>query len=62
MIELFFVVIVCGILYFAPYIIAASRDSQYLSSIFVVNLFLGWTLVGWVACLAWALFPEKEDK
>ena len=28
--------------------------SLFLAAIFFLNLFLGWTLIGWVVALAWA--------
>ena len=43
------------IVYFLPTWIANSRSHKNNASIFVVNLFLGWTLLGWVIALAWAL-------
>lgn len=42
-------------LYFTPTIVATRREHMSIGSIFVVNLFFGWTLVGWVLSLAWAL-------
>lgn len=45
-------------LYFLPSIVALMRGR--FASVFVVNLFLGWTLVGWVAALAWALAPNNS--
>lgn len=38
-------------LYFLPSIIAFSRHQQE-GMVFVINFFLGWTLVGWVVALA----------
>jgi Superinfection immunity protein len=42
-------------LYFLPTIVAASRKVVNLGSIVVINVFLGWTLVGWVVALAMAV-------
>lgn len=42
-------------LYFTPTIVASRREHMSIGSIFVVNLFFGWTLLGWVLSLAWAL-------
>lgn len=42
------------LLYFVPTIIAGFRGHRNGVSIFVINLFLGWTFVGWVIALAWA--------
>ena len=41
--------------YFWPAVIARRRNHPNFGPIFVVNLLLGWTLVGWVIALAWAL-------
>jgi len=44
------------LLYFLPSLIGSKRRNA--NSIFIVNLFLGWTLVGWVVALAWAVAAE----
>ncbi len=46
--------------YFLPTLIAHSRRSQSTSGIFVVNLLLGWTFIGWVAALVWAATSERR--
>ena len=43
------------LLYFLPSVIAAARSKRDLVSIFVLNLLLGWTAIGWVVALVWAL-------
>ncbi|MFD7431959.1 superinfection immunity protein [Streptomyces sp. NPDC059818] len=40
--------------YFVPTIVAFTRGVPNKGSVLVVNLFLGWTLVGWVVSLAMA--------
>lgn len=47
------------ILYFLPFIVAANRNRQP-GAIFILNLLLGWTLVGWVVALVWACTSEQE--
>lgn len=47
--------------YFAPTAIALLRGHANTASIAVVNLFLGWSLVGWVVALAWS-FSATEDR
>jgi hypothetical protein len=47
-------------IYFLPAFIASERRHPNRYSIFIINLFFGWTFVGWVACLAWAL-SNKES-
>lgn len=41
-------------LYFLPTIIACSRKVRNQGSVFVLDLFAGWTLIGWVVALAMA--------
>lgn len=41
-------------IYFAPTIAAAMRKHKSQGGIAVINLFFGWTIVGWVLALAWA--------
>ena len=41
--------------YFLPVMVAWTKSRSNTSAIFALNLFLGWTLVGWVASLVWAL-------
>jgi hypothetical protein len=41
--------------YFLPSIIAAARSKRDLVSIFILNFLLGWTAIGWVVALVWAL-------
>ena len=42
-------------LYFLPTIIASQRHRVSVGAIAAVNIFFGWTVLGWVICLAWAL-------
>jgi hypothetical protein len=59
LLALFFPVFGFGfVLYFLPAIIAFARSKRDAVSILVLNIFLGWTLIGWVIALVWAL---KED-
>ena len=41
-------------LYFLPTIVAVSRKVPHIGSIVVINLFLGWTFIGWVVALVWS--------
>lgn len=41
--------------YFLPLLIAVLRGVPNTGSVFVINLFFGWTLIGWVVSLAMAL-------
>jgi Superinfection immunity protein len=46
-------VLLMGI-YFIPAMVAAKRGHKQAAPILVLNLFLGWTLIGWVISLVWA--------
>lgn len=53
------------VLYFIPTIVAAVRTTKHGAGIMVINFFLGWTFIGWVIALAWAVCdskPEKKEK
>ncbi len=41
-------------IYFLPWHIAKSRKHPQEQAIFILNLFLGWTFLGWVMALIWA--------
>lgn len=42
-------------LYLLPYLIACKRRHPNHRPILVINLGLGWSVVGWILCLAWAV-------
>jgi hypothetical protein len=50
----FFLLIVGVGLYFVPTIVAVVRKVTNQGSITVINIFFGWTLIGWVMALAMA--------
>ena len=61
---LFLGVVLVGLLlsvafYFLPSILAGLRGTRRQLGIFLLNLLLGWTLVGWVVALVWAAAEER---
>ncbi len=48
-------------IYFAPTGIALCRKRLNTSSVFMLNLFLGWTLIAWVIALCWAFSSDAVD-
>lgn len=46
------VLVVC--LYIIPMLVALDKGHKNFPGVMLVNLFLGWTLVGWIAALIWA--------
>ncbi len=43
-------------IYFIPSFVAHSKKNY--EAILVLNLFIGWTGIGWVVCLVWALTKD----
>ena len=43
------------VVYLLPTIVAAVRQHDAMNAIFVLNLALGWTFIGWVVALVWAV-------
>ncbi len=48
------------LLYPLPLVIAHRRHHRNLPALAVINLGLGWTVVGWVCALAWSLYRERQ--
>jgi len=47
-------------IYFIPSFVADYRDHQSKMGITALNLFLGWTFLGWVISLVWALSSVEK--
>ena len=47
-------------LYPLPIAVAALRKHNALLSIIVTNLWLGWTVIGWIVALIWACDTNVE--
>jgi hypothetical protein len=48
-------------LYFLPTIIAGVRSHRNTLAIFIVNLLLGWSLLGWIAALVWSVMYQPKS-
>ena len=58
-----FLMIGLGIVaYFIPGIIAVSRRHRKATYIFLANLFFGWSVLGWIFALVWALRANGAPK
>ncbi len=65
MTDLFFGLFVLGAIvgiYFLPTIVAVNRNGVNTGSIVVINVFLGWTLIGWVVALAMAARTTTQPR
>jgi hypothetical protein len=47
------------LLYFTPGFIARGKKNE--GGIFFLNLFLGWTFLGWVIAFIWACTSEQDE-
>jgi hypothetical protein len=56
------VIFLAIIFYLLPCVISASRGCKHGGMIFMINLLFGWTILGWIAALIWAIVeaPEAE--
>ena len=50
---------ILSLFYFLPFAIALHKKRANTGAIFALNLFLGWSLIGWVVALVWALKEEQ---
>ena len=50
---------ILSLFYFLPFAIAFHKKRANTGAIFALNLFLGWSLIGWVVALVWALKEEQ---
>src|SRR5689334_246514 len=60
------VIVIClivaiGFFYFIPSLEARRRRVSHRDAIFVLNLLLGWSLLGWVAALIWAMTDHTTE-
>ncbi len=60
--AIYLFVVVYILLYFIPSMVAFTKSRQNFASIFALNLFLGWSVLGWVAALVWALKTKSSNR
>lgn len=53
-------VFILSALYFVPSIVAIARNHRNGVPIGLLNIFLGWTVLGWVIALIWAFTTNVE--
>lgn len=47
--------------YLIPSFIASYRNHHNVMSITVLNLFLGWTVLGWIGALVWCFSSQNKN-
>ena len=50
------------VLYFVPSIIALAKHKRQTLAIFLLNIFAGLTVIGWIGALIWATIKEKAEE
>jgi hypothetical protein len=58
--DLMFIVMI--LVYPLPLIIASYREHPHLPGIMLLNLALGWTIVGWIVALRWSLWTPTAGR
>jgi T4 superinfection immunity protein len=53
-----FFLMFCGLMYFLPSILG--HNKRPFAGIFLLNFFLGWTVIGWICALVWACAAEPR--
>ena len=51
-----------AVMYFVPLVIAAARRHPNALAIAILNVFTGWTFVGWIISLVWALTNQQQPQ
>jgi hypothetical protein len=59
--------VIALLIYFLPTLISLARRTVHPLGIFLVNLFLGWSIIFWLIALVWAIvdrraFAEYRDR
>ena len=47
-------------IYFLPSILG--YNLRNFGSIFLLNILLGWTIIGWIVALIWSVSKDKQEK
>jgi hypothetical protein len=58
-VQLFWLSIFIGI-YLLPWFVAVRRDHHNRMAIGVLNLLVGWTILGWIIALIWAFTMPSQ--
>jgi T4 superinfection immunity protein len=57
----FAILVVIAVIYYVPTIIAYVRRRPDLASIALFNVFLGWTIIGWIIAMVWCFRKPKAS-
>lgn len=57
-----YLIIIAFLFYLLPAIIAFSKNRHNKTAVLVLNIFLGWTLIGWIVSLVWAVSNKSPQQ
>ncbi len=60
--EIALILFILAPMYFVPTFVAVVRHVKRKLGIILLNIFAGWTAIGWAAALAWAIKAKTETK
>lgn len=60
MLAVIMLLIIVTCLYFIPSIIAYQTEKRNKIAILILNIFAGWTFIGWVIAIVWASMEDKN--
>lgn len=56
-----FLVVFLVVGYFVPAVVAGLRHHRHTAAIAALDVLLGWTVIGWIAALVWALMDQRNE-
>ncbi len=60
--EIGLLLLIFSPVYFIPTIIAIVRNAKQKLGIILLNIFAGWTLIGWVIALIWSIVGKSQKR
>ncbi|WP_228027511.1 superinfection immunity protein [Bacillus fonticola] len=54
------VLLLLGVVYFIPFLIAMLKRKTNTLAIFFLNLLAGWTFIGWVVAFIWSITKDNK--
>ena len=60
-VGIFIIGVIALAIYFIQTFIAFVRRKKQIVAILLINLFLGFTIFGWIGALIWAVIREESD-
>ena len=58
--HILILMVIVGPLYFVPAIVAFTSNKRQKVAILLLNLFAGWTGIGWIVALVWSVAGQRD--